>query len=1763
MLRLLASALTAVVFLASAGPALAQTCTTSWQPDGGGVWTNGDWADGDRWDNGVPTASDVACILGPDGRASFTVTVSEPREVAGLVVGNNDPFGAVALQLDAELTVTGNGRLFGRDRIDGDLTLGGDFVLDDGDLARGGGTVTVTGSLTVRATGEADNGFRSQIGASSNSPASTLVVDGGRLAFEEATTVSSALDLSGGTVAVRESARTGGTLVTFRNGGSLQDLALDTEAETQVTFRGAFDIGGTFGGTADGDAEFSRFSTVEVDATGVEFAVGGDRGFALSNDDSGSASQLEVTTAGGDILNSGLLRIARATTLRGPTLRTTGTTQFDANTGSILTLADGSDLVVEETGTIPFLGQNNVQGTAPDLGSPEGEERVVVRGRLLRDRSDNINNATSIRVPVDVEGGTVEASSAVFFLSGGGRLRDATLIGGQDAQLVLQNLWEAEGTLFGSALTDTRFSRGETSVLFTAGFRRVTELRAVAPVTLAVGGDGLTLGVTGGGTTELTASAGGRFVNTGTLNVASGATLRGATLRNEGAFTSQISALTLAEAGRLVNPAGETVTLLGALQAGDDPGTFQNEGLARIAGSVSFNGQLDARPGSELRVLGREGGRLNASGVDAGALVREGSFLTGSGSVGLTTGLELVGVLSPGAPGMAVDTLRFGAFAMANDARLAVDLGPGGADRVEVVPFRSQDRAVLAGAIDVRLADGFVPTPGDVFEIVRRTSGQGRLAGGFDDRTALTIESADLSLYPALTRDAYTLTAATGIPTISGTLAVAPQEVRGGEAVELTLTGTGFAPDVTASLECVTCFDPDRLGTLPARIGSLSPTEAVVFVDLSADGAFGEYEVVLRDPRGGEARVSVLVNPSDLTVSVEAVDAQASEEGNDPGVFAIRLNRPTLTPITVPFELDGTADLFLDYISTERSQAVTILARASEARISVVPVNDDEADDGETIRLRVLPSDDYQIGTSLATVTIADGPPSTALAAFSVSPRAGGAGGVVTLSVGGQGFAEDATVSLVGGGAVSTLASAVEGRNVVRSTVDLTDATLGVYDVVVTSGGATMTLPRAFRVEESEGAEVWVSLVGRETVRSGRPATFALQYGNNGNVNAEGAVFYVRGIPLDAIITYDSTFTLGPIGGIPGEELEPPVAELEDEKMLILSSRRLSPGTTTRSEFRITSSTDYSLQLLSYTDAGSALSADDFAITGSPSNARSAKNEQVGIAFIRAGLLGTTPINSFPARVGQFVGTLGTDGACTAAAESNFSIFEPLVNGSDNPISGWDVKIITKNSGGARGGGGHTTLLFTTPSGRSFIADNYTGAPQFVDVDLVGDEYFVSPNAFQVLTSGPYLAIDGLLSTAGLFTGEVGYELYTGLDGQTFESCPTPEPEEEKEVQTVASFDPNDKLGPSGAGPARFTRSTRAFPYTIRFENLDTATAPAAEVVVVDTLDLNVFDPATLTLGDITFGERTVPVPPGLQTYTTRVDLRPEQDLEVVIAYTFEPESGILTARFTSLDPATGLPSEDPFAGFLPPNTMPPEGEGSISLTITPREGLGNGTVLQNEARIFFDANEPIDTPPWVNTLDLLAPTSTVTALGSTVSDTTFTVSWDGSDAGAGISSYSLFASEDGGPFQLALLNTPLNEVEFTGRDGSTYGFFVVARDFAGNREDLKTEAEATTMIVVNSEEAPHLPQALTLDAPYPNPTRASVTFRYSLPQTGEATVRVLDLLGREVAVIAEGETAAGWHESVWRASGVAAGVYLVEIRTSTAAEIQRLTVVR
>lgn len=89
------------------------------------------------------------------------------------------------------------------------------------------------------------------------------------------------------------------------------------------------------------------------------------------------------------------------------------------------------------------------------------------------------------------------------------------------------------------------------------------------------------------------------------------------------------------------------------------------------------------------------------------------------------------------------------------------------------------------------------------------------------------------------------------------------------------------------------------------------------------------------------------------------------------------------------------------------------------------------------------------------------------------------------------------------------------------------------------------------------------------------------------------------------------------------------------------------------------------------------------------------------------------------------------------------------------------------------------------------------------------------------------------------------------------------------------------------------------------------------------------------------------------------------------------------------------------------------------------------------------------------------------------------------------------------------------------------------------------------------------LPRIFQLDQNYPNPFNPTTTISFSIPTRSFVSLKVYDLLGREVAVVLSEELVAGKHERQWEAENLPSGVYFYRLQAATFVDTKKLVLLR
>jgi hypothetical protein len=87
--------------------------------------------------------------------------------------------------------------------------------------------------------------------------------------------------------------------------------------------------------------------------------------------------------------------------------------------------------------------------------------------------------------------------------------------------------------------------------------------------------------------------------------------------------------------------------------------------------------------------------------------------------------------------------------------------------------------------------------------------------------------------------------------------------------------------------------------------------------------------------------------------------------------------------------------------------------------------------------------------------------------------------------------------------------------------------------------------------------------------------------------------------------------------------------------------------------------------------------------------------------------------------------------------------------------------------------------------------------------------------------------------------------------------------------------------------------------------------------------------------------------------------------------------------------------------------------------------------------------------------------------------------------------------------------------------------------------------------------------EAFSLSQNYPNPFNPSTTITYTIPTSGDVSLRVYDMLGREVSTLVNGRQAQGSYNVSFNASTLASGVYFYKLQSGSFTETKKMMLVK
>jgi hypothetical protein len=185
-------------------------------------------------------------------------------------------------------------------------------------------------------------------------------------------------------------------------------------------------------------------------------------------------------------------------------------------------------------------------------------------------------------------------------------------------------------------------------------------------------------------------------------------------------------------------------------------------------------------------------------------------------------------------------------------------------------------------------------------------------------------------------------------------------------------------------------------------------------------------------------------------------------------------------------------------------------------------------------------------------------------------------------------------------------------------------------------------------------------------------------------------------------------------------------------------------------------------------------------------------------------------------------------------------------------------------------------------------------------------------------------------------------------------------------------------------------------------------------------------------------------------------------------------------------------------------------------------------------------------------------PTLASPSNGAINQSTSTTLSWF---TATGATAYHLQVSTSFGfgtnVFDDSTLSTTLRTVSSLALNTS-YFWRVRSRNTAGYSAFSETRSFTTVRTTHVETSDGLIPKGFALDQNYPNPFNPSTTIQFSLPAASQVSLKIFDLLGKEMLTIVSERLGPGVYTVPWQAS-VPSGVYFYQLRAGNLVETKKM----
>ncbi|MEJ2196004.1 MAG: T9SS type A sorting domain-containing protein [Ignavibacteriaceae bacterium] len=137
----------------------------------------------------------------------------------------------------------------------------------------------------------------------------------------------------------------------------------------------------------------------------------------------------------------------------------------------------------------------------------------------------------------------------------------------------------------------------------------------------------------------------------------------------------------------------------------------------------------------------------------------------------------------------------------------------------------------------------------------------------------------------------------------------------------------------------------------------------------------------------------------------------------------------------------------------------------------------------------------------------------------------------------------------------------------------------------------------------------------------------------------------------------------------------------------------------------------------------------------------------------------------------------------------------------------------------------------------------------------------------------------------------------------------------------------------------------------------------------------------------------------------------------------------------------------------------------------------------------------------------------------------------------------------------------PLASIEFNAINIAVSGTNLTTTGL--NVTDVQVDLGSPIIVGVDGEDDYAVPTVYSLSQNYPNPFNPSTTIKFGLPQAGNVSLVVYDILGGKVAELINSELVAGYHTINFNASKLSSGVYFYRIQAGDFVSVKKLMLLK